>query len=299
MSEEIQNETNETINPNATAAYTGTAETTTSDPYGSVPECYLTDGVPDWHKMQTDLVRFQKENNDLTARNNGLRRQLSKGNTFEDFFVGSENNPVFTEIFPDAKNKEAVEAIKETYEKQSQEGRDAFKNVCKKIGLNQAQADTMALFFIDTAAEPARRQAERDEANQKLIDSEGFAPTVESVNKIVETASKFYEFDDNDQRYFEKLQKDPEALQWMEKVYLALLKGLTSKGDADQRQSTDISDRNVTLAAQGEVNEFNWKDADIDAQRAFLYKARRGEIKTGLTKSQIDWELSRLCVSKG
>jgi cell division protein FtsB len=296
MSEEIQNETNEPASVN-----TGTVnsnENATANPYGDVPECYLTDGAPDWHKMQADIAKYQKENTDLMARNNGLRRQLSKGNTFEDFFVDSENNPVFTEIFPGVKNKEAVDAIKEAYGKQSQEGRDAFKNVCKKIGLNQTQADTMALFFMDTASEPARRQAERDEANQKLIDSEAFAPTVESINKIVETASKFYEFDDNDQKYYEKLQKDPEALQWMEKVYLALVKGLSEKQNADQKQSVDISDRNVTLASQGTVNEYNWQDAAPEAQREFLNKARNGEIKTGLTKRQIDWELTRLCVAK-
>jgi hypothetical protein len=302
MTDEAVIHVNETPEPNEAIGAVSENAASSENPYGDIQECYLSNGTPDCHSMQADILKLQKENTDLHARNDGLRRQLTKGGTVENLFDGYENDDVLAELFPGFKDENVVSKVKAAYNDLSQEGRDSFLNVCKKIGLNQTQANTMAVFFMDTASrakqeqEKTKQEQEKiDRANQELINSKEFEPTFKNFDTAVKYANKFCEYDNDDKEFYDKLIKDPKGIRFVEKLFLGAYAGLKEASKAAQGQSTDIAVRNGNLSSRTGINEFNYREADKEAQREFLYKARSGAVKTNLSKAQIDEELFRLC----
>lgn len=267
-----------------------------AESYKDVDADFLTDGEPDWKKMYSALQKYKDDNKNLTARNEGLRRQLSRGSTFENVLNDENPSDVLMGWLRDlsgGKDKDedlanSYKGLRGLYSQLSEKDRNSLSCVFKKAGLSQNQADLLGMVYARAALGQAKEVVDA----RNIARSEEYKPKVDALNKTFALANDFLgeqdaEARDRFSKMYEYIKDDPGLIDWVLKFSDALSKGIEEKMLSNQRQSMGVSSASSSNVVNGGIDESNYQNYGMDDQCTFLKKAFKGDIKTNKTKKEL------------
>lgn len=268
----------------------------TAESYNDVDADYLTDGSPDWKKMHSAIQKYKDDNKNLTARNEGLRRQLSKGSTFENVLNDENPNEVLIGWLQDLSGGQdtkedlvnAYKGLRSLHSQLSENDRNSLACIFKKAGLSQNQADLLGMVYAKAALGQAKEAIDA----RNLARSEEYKPKVDALNKTFALANDFLGEQDEEARnrfssMYEYIKDNPGLIDFFSKFSDGLSRGIEEKLISNQRQSIGVSSASSSNVVNSSINESNYQNYSMEDQCEYLRKAFKGEIKTSMTKKEL------------